>query len=195
MVPVAAKRRMSEDEYFKLLEESGERLEYWDGVVEGMSGSSPVHSLIESNLFGEMFKRLDGTDCFALSPNQAIFVAARSAYFFADLSVVCGKADWVEKRGIGCLINPSVVVEVLSPSTSMKDEMVKFHAYTALKSVREYLLVSADQYGVKLHERATGDAIWKTSIFQDLDDEFELKSCGVRLKVRDVYGPRVIFEA
>lgn len=185
---------MSEDEYFKLLEQSGERLEYWDGLVEGMSGSSPVHSLIESNLFGEIFKRLDGTDCFALSPNQAIFVAARSACFFADLSVVCGKPDWAEKCGIGCLTNPSVVVEVLSPSTSMKDEMAKFYAYTSLKSVREYLLISTDQYGVKLHERAHGDEIWKTSIFQDPLDEFELKSCGVRLKVRDVYGPRVVFD-
>jgi len=195
MTPVANKRRMSEEEYFELLETSGERLEYWDGVVEGMSGSSPLHSLIESNLFGGVFKRLDGTECFALSPNQAIFVAARSAYLFADLSVVCGKADWVDRRGIGCLTNPSVVVEVLSPSTSMKDEMDKFHAYTSLKSVREYLLISADQYGVKLHERSSGDEIWKTSIFQDLDDEFELNSCGVKLKVRDVYGPRVVFEA
>ena len=184
---------MSEDEYFKLLEESGERLEYWDGVVEGMAGASPEHCLIESSLFAAVAKKLDGSDCIAMTSNQAIFIAAKSAYYFADLSIVCGKPDWVDRRGIGCLINPVVVVEVLSPSTSMKDESDKFHAYTSLKSVREYVLVYADRYSVKLHERSSGDEIWKTSIFQDLEDEFELRSCGVRLKVRDVYGPRIVF--
>ena len=195
MVPVAAKRRMSEDEYFKLLEESGERLEYWDGVVEGMAGGADAHYEIESQLFGELFVRLKGTNCSVLTTNQAIYIATRKVVLFADMSIVCGQKESLAQRGISCLTNPSVVVEVLSPSTSMKDEMVKFHAYTSLKSVREYLLVSADQYGVKLHERATGEEIWKTSIFQDPEDEFELKSCGVRLKVRDVYGPRVVFEA
>jgi Uma2 family endonuclease len=195
MVPVAAKRRMSEDEYFKLLEESGERLEYWDGVVEGMAGGSEEHCAIESRLFGEIYKRLEGTDCSVVTTNQAIFVATRDAYVFADMSIVCGKEERVSRRGISCLTNPAVVIEVLSASTAMNDEMDKFHAYTSLKSVREYLLVSSDRYGVKLHERSSGNEIWKTSIFQDPEDEFELKSCGVRLKVRDVYGPRVVFEA
>ena len=195
MVPVVTKRRMSEEEYFELLEQSGERLEYWDGVVEGIAGGSEEHCALESRLFGEIYKRLEGTDCSAVTTNQAIFVPSRDAYVFADMSVVCGKEERVSRRGISCLTNPSAVVEVLSPSTSMKDESDKFYAYTSLKSVREYLLVYADRYSVKLHERSSGDEIWKTSIFQDLEDEFELKSCGVRLKVRDVYGPRVVFEA
>jgi len=195
MVPVVIKRRMSEEEYFELLEQSGERLEYWDGVVEGIAGGSEEHCALESRLFGEIYKRLEGTDCSAVTTNQAIFVPSRDAYVFADMSVVCGKEERVSRRGISCLTNPSAVVEVLSPSTSMKDESDKFYAYTSLKSVREYLLVYADRYSVKLHERCSGDEIWKTSIFQDLEDEFELKSCGVRLKVRDVYGPRVVFEA
>ncbi len=187
------KRRMSEDEYFELLEKSGERLEYWDGVVEGLAGGTDEHYEIESQLFGELFLRLKGSHCTAMTTNQAIYIASRKAIVFADMSVVCGPKENVAQRGISCLTNPSVVVEVLSPSTSMKDESDKFHAYTSLKSVREYLLVFADRYCIKLHQRSSGDEIWKTSIFQDLDDEFELKSCGVRMKVRDAYGPRVVF--
>jgi len=195
MVPVATKRRMSEEEYFELLETSGERLEYWDGVVEGMAGGADEHYEIESQLFGEFFVRLKGTNCSAMTTNQAIYIAKRKTVVFADMSVVCGPKENVPHQGISCLTNPSLVVEVLSPSTSMKDESDKFYAYTSIKSVREYLLVYADRYSVKLHERSSGDEIWKTSIFQDLEDEFELKSCGVKLKVRDVYGPRVVFEA
>ena len=195
MVPVFTKRLMSEEEYFELLEKSGERLEYWDGVVEEMAGGDDEHYAIESQLFGEFFVRLKGSNCSAMTTNQAIYIASRKAVVFADMSVVCGPKENVAQRGISCLTNPSVVVEVLSPSTSMKDESDKFHAYTTLKSVREYLQVFADRYCVKLHERSNGDEIWKTSIFQDLDAEFELKSWGVRLNVRDVYGPRVVFEA
>jgi len=185
---------MTEDEYFELLEKSDERLEYQDGVVEGMSGASPEHNDIESQLFGELFGRLSGSNCAVLTPNQALFVPSRNAYYFADLSVVCGQPERVMRRGIGCLTNPTVVVEVLSPTTSMKDESDKFYAYTALKSVREYLIVFSDRYCVKLHERSTSDEVWKSTIYQELDEEFELKSCGVKLKLRDVYGPRIAFD-
>ena len=195
MVPVVPKRRMSEEEYFELLEKSGERLEYWDGVVEGMAGGSGAHCDIESNLFSEFSRRLAGSDCSAMTTNQAIYVASRDVYLFADLSVVCGKKERVVRRGISCLTNPAVVVEVLSPSTVFKDESDKLYAYTSLKSVREYLIVFADRYCVKLHERMHADEIWKVTVFQDLDDEIELKSCGVQLRVRDVYGPDAVLES
>lgn len=185
---------MSEDEYFELLEKTGERLEYRAGVVEGMAGASAEHNEIESQLFGALFQQLQGSNCAVLTPNQALYIPTRDAYYFSDLSVVCGKAERVMRRGIGCLTNPAVVVEVLSPSTSMKDESEKFYAYTSMKSVREYLIVYADRYWVKLHERRGPDEVWKTTLYQGLDEEIELKSCGVRLKVRDVYGGRVSFE-
>jgi Uma2 family endonuclease len=194
MVPVIPRQRMSEDEYFELLEATGERLEYVAGVVDGMSGETQAHNEIESNLFGQIFIRLTNTGCVALTPNQLIHVASQDSYRFADLSVVCGKTEYVLRRSIGCLTNPGVVVEVLSARTSMKDESDKLYAYTSMKSVREYLIVFSDRYFVKLHERRSPDEVWKTTMYKDLDEEFELKSCGVRLKVRDVYGPRVSFE-
>lgn len=182
---------MTEDEYFELLETTGERLEYWDGVVEGMAGGSDEHYEIESHLFGELFDRLRGGNCSILTTNQAIYIASRKAFVFADMSIVCGPKERISHRGISCFTNPSVVVEVLSPTTTSKDDGDKLHAYTSLKSLREYLLVSSSEYQVKLYERSSGDEIWKASIYRDLDEEVHLKSCGVRLKVRDVYGPRV----
>jgi len=158
-----------------------------------MAGGTEEHSLIEANLFGQIFKRLEATSCLPLTSNQAIYIGSRSAFVFADLSVICGGEQRVQHRGISCVTNPSVVVEVLSPSTSMKDEGDKFHAYTSLKSIREYLLVSASEYSIKLHAQSSADESWKTTIYRELDDEFELKSCGVRMRVRDVYGPRVSF--
>lgn len=160
-----------------------------------MAGGTDEHYEIESHLFGELIDRLKGKDCAVKTTNQANYIPARQAFIFADMSVVCGKKENVTHRGISCATNPSIVVEILSPSTSMKDEGDKFHAYTSLKSIREYLLVSASEHLIKLHKRSSGDEMWMTTIYRELDEEFELKSCGVRMRVRDVYGPRVAFEA
>ena len=194
MVPMVHKRRMTEDEYFQLLETTGERLEFQAGIVEGMAGASPEHNDIESQLMSAFLLRLQGSDCTLLTPNQALYVSARNSFYFADLSVVCGAPERVMRRGIGCLTNPVVVVEVLSATTWTKDEGDKFFAYTTLKSLRTYLIVFSDRYCVKLHERTNSDEIWRTSIYTGLDEEFEIKSCAIRLKVRDVYGPRIQFE-
>jgi Uma2 family endonuclease len=193
MNPVFVPQRMTEDDYFELLERTGERIEYWDGVVEGMAGGANEHYEVESNLFGELFVRLKGSGCAAMTTNHAIFIPARKAYVFADMSIVCGAKEMVTHRGIGCLTNPTVVVEVLSPSSSLKDATHKLLAYTTIKSVREYLLVSTDKYLVTMYSRASSDEVWATTLYSELDEEFELKSCGVRMRVRDVYGDRVQF--
>lgn len=184
---------MTEEEYFTLLSLGEQRLEYWAGVVDGMAGGSNEHCDIESNLLAEIVKRLDGTTCKVSTTNQAIYVAARNTYVFADLSIVCGPKERITKQGVSCLTNPVTVFEVLSPSSVLKDEYDKFHAYTALRSVREYVIVSTDRYGIKLHERRQADEIWKVTLYEKLGDEFELKSCGIRMKVQDVYGGEVVF--
>src|ERR1700716_2525193 len=100
---------MSEDEYFEMLEKSIDKYEYWNGVAVAMAGVLPNHVRIEGNIFGELFQRLRGKECLPSGANQAVRLAGSKGYVFPDVSVVCGKPEYVIKRGIGCLLNPVVV--------------------------------------------------------------------------------------
>ena len=187
MAVVPKRNPITEDAYFEMLEKSDVRLEYWAGTVVGMAGASDEHCDIEMNLTEAILPQMKGSDCKARSANQAVYVASRNAYVFPDLSVTCGKMDRVERRGISCLLNPTVIFEVLSPSTSSRDETEKLFAYTSLRSVREYVIVYADRYCVKVHARSHPDEMWKTSLHEKLDAQFVLASCGVALKLMQIY--------
>jgi Uma2 family endonuclease len=187
MAVVAKRTPVTEDAYFEMLEKSEIRLEYWAGTVVGMAGASDEHCDVEMNLTEAILPQLNGSDCRARSANQAIYIPTRNAYVFPDLSVTCGKMERVEHRGISCLLNPTVIFEVLSPSTSSRDETEKLFAYTSLRSIREYVIVYADRYCVKVHSRTQPDEIWKTSLYEKLDAEFVLASCGVVLKMMQIY--------
>jgi Uma2 family endonuclease len=86
---------------------------------------------IEANILGELFQRLRGKICRPLGSNLAVRLAGAKAYVFPDVTVVCGTPEYVIKGDIGCLLNPSVVVEVLSKSTAARDETGKL-AYAAI---------------------------------------------------------------
>jgi Uma2 family endonuclease len=188
MAVVAKRTPVTEDAYFEMLEKSEIRLEYWAGTVVGMAGGSPEHCRLETNLVGEIFQQLKGRPCEAFTGNQSVYVTSRDAYVFPDVSIVCGRPEWITRRGIGCLLNPTVLIEVLSPSTSNKDETAKLLAYTTMRSVREYVMVYADQCLVKLFARSQADEVWKLTIYSKPDEVLELASCGVKLGLDEIYG-------
>jgi Uma2 family endonuclease len=94
------------------------------------------------NIVGELFQQLRGKNCRPLGSNQAVKLAASCGYVFPDVTVVCGKPEYIVKRSIGCLLNPSLVVEVLSSSTAALDQTDNLLAYTAMRTIREYLSLS-----------------------------------------------------
>jgi len=148
---------MTEDAYFDMLEKSIDKYEYWDGVAVAMAGAQPDHATIEMNIGGELFQQLRGKNCIPRNSNQAVKLAGSKGYVFPDLTVICVKPEFVHIRGIGCLLNPTVIAEVLSPSTATLDETQKLLAYSALPSVREYLVVSSDRCMVKLYFRSSSE--------------------------------------
>ena len=179
---------MSEDAYFEMLEKSLHRYEYWYGGAVAMAGAQPDHVRVEGNIFGEFFQKLRGKNCLPLVSNQAVKLAAGRGYVFPDVTVVCGKPEYIIKRGIGCLLNPTVVVEVLSPSTAAMDETDKLLEYTAMRTVREYLVVSSDRYAVKLFFRGSADETWGVRPYGLLTDTVNIESCGCSLTLAEIYA-------
>jgi Uma2 family endonuclease len=188
MASPALQITMSEDAYFELLEKSIDKYEYWNGVAVLMAGAQPNHVRIEGNIFGELFQKLRGKECRPLVSNQAVKLAGSRGYVFPDVTVVCGKPEYVIKRGIGCLLNPVVVAEVLSPSTASTDETEKLLEYTGIKSIREYLVVSSDRMALKIFARKSGDETWSARAFRLPADSVELESCGCSLTLEEMYA-------
>jgi Uma2 family endonuclease len=188
MLQALTHQTMSEDEYFEMLEKSVDKYEYWDGIAVAMAGAQPDHVSAEGNIFGELFQQLRGSDCRPKGSNQAVKLSGNKGYVFPDITVVCGKPEYVINRGIGCLLNPVLVVEVLSRTTANIDETDKLLAYTSIRTIREYLVVHSDQYMVKLYSRRTSDELWNVRLFGGLDDLVTLESCGCRLTLAEIYA-------
>ncbi|HEY0172639.1 MAG TPA: Uma2 family endonuclease [Pyrinomonadaceae bacterium] len=179
-------RRYTLEEYLELDRTSEERLEFWGGEVFCMSGGSEAHVEIESNLVAFLKPQLRGRGCRAFIGNIRIKVPSAPPYRYADFSALCGKAVFEEIGGVDALINPQLIVEVLSPSTEAYDRGDKFTHYQSIPTLLEYLLVAQHRPHVTRLLRQD-DGTWNHSQFNDLDSTVLLDSLGLDLPLTEIY--------
>ena len=184
------KRRYTLEEYFELERKSEERFEFWDGEVFCMSGVSREHDQIESNLNFHLRAKLAGRKCRAFLANMRLKVPSAPPYRYADLSALCGEAKFEEIGGVDALLNPSLLIEVLSPSTEAYDRGDKFTHYKSIPCFDEYLLVA--QHRPHLVRR--DDGAWVHNEYNDLEATPRLSSLDCELSMREVYE-NVSFDA
>ena len=118
------------DEYFALEHVGDVRYEYWNGEIFCMSGGTRRHGRIASNVHYRLRQRLDGGPCSAFTADTAILSPALPPYRYPDASVTCGELEFKNVQGVDALVNPVLIVEVLSPSSAMRDQEARFTAYT-----------------------------------------------------------------
>lgn len=180
------------DEYLSLERQSEIRHEFLDGFVYAMAGESPAHSVICFNLAAALGPQLRGTDCRGFSPNMKVRAGESGLYAYPDLVVVCGEPQFHDKRG-DILVNPSVIFEVLLPSTEAYDRGEKFERYKGLATLRDYILVSQDRPRLELFSR-TPEGTWEKSEVTGLESALALDSVNCRIALADIYD-RVDFGA
>lgn len=150
-------RLLSWEEYVALQETSIEKLEYLDGVVYNMTGGTFNHAALQSETITTLSNQLRGRPCRVLSSDMRLRVTSRNAGLYPDASIVCGRP---ELRDHGrTLLNPLVIVEVLSPSTEEYDRGAKFAQYAQLPSLREYLLIDTTRASIEQRVREE-DGSW-----------------------------------
>lgn len=159
MEPVAQKS-LSLDEYNNLEEENSLRYEYHNGQVYAMAGGDPKHSLIASNMLGTLSNALLKKSCYVFNSDAKYYVASANKSLYPDVSVVCGQPQRSEKDK-RALINPILLVEVLSESTAAYDKGLKFHTYGLLPSLCEYVLIEQDIQMVQTFYRKTPSDPWQ----------------------------------
>ena len=184
MATVAAQTYFTPEEYIALERKAEYKSEYFDGHIIAMSGASRAHNRITLDISTELNLQLRGKDCEVFSSDMRVRSGDSDAYFYPDVVVVCGKQEF-EDVVLDTLLNPILVVEVLSP-----DIGEKFPRYKQLASLQEYLLVSQDSVRVEHHRRHV--AQWILSHYRALDEVLLLPSIGCQLSLRDIYR-RVTF--
>lgn len=175
---------VSVEEYVALDRSSDVRWEYVDGRALAMAGASPRHNAIVMNLALALGNALRGKECFPLGSDQKIETVATSAFHYPDLSVVCGKPR-SSTRDPHAITNPTVLIEVASPSTSDYDRGAKFDHYATIPELRELLVVFTDTKRVEHRERA-GDGRWIVTHL--VGGEVRLDSIDVSLGFDEIYA-------
>ena len=180
-------RRYTLEEYLELDRTSEERLEFWDGEIFCMSGGSEWHYEIESNIHSFLKTSLRARGCRVFTGNVRVKVPSAPPYRYADVSALCGEAAKFEEiGGVDALVNPQLLVEVLSPSTENYDRVDKFTHYKSIPTLREYLLV-AQQHPHVTHLFKDEDGKWIHTEANDLGASLHLHSLGFELPLSEIY--------
>lgn len=150
-VPV---QRLAYAEYVALEATSDVKHEYLRGEVWAMAGGTPEHGRVQANLIREIGLALGRRPCVVFSSDVRVRIDASDRTTYPDLSVVCGKRE-VSKIDPHAIVNPVVVVEVLSESTERDDRGEKFAHYRRLSSLQEYVLVAQESRRIEVFRRST----------------------------------------
>jgi Uma2 family endonuclease len=183
--------KLTEEQYLALERAAEFKSEYFDGEMFAMSGASMQHGRLQRNLISALSNDLRDSECEAFGSDLRVRVSGRM-YTYPDISVVCGKPLLADDQQ-DVLLNPVVIVEVLSPSTEKYDRGLKLQHYRTIATLQEYILV--DQTQVRIEQYTRQDtAVWTVRDHQSLDAELTLPSIGVSLSMRHIYD-RVEFPA
>jgi Uma2 family endonuclease len=173
-------------EYVELERESGKRYDFHDGMVYAHAGGSINHSMISFNVsFNlELEIRKKEKKCRTFGSDTKVGIETRNSYLYPDILVICGKID-KSKTEAEAVVNPSLVVEVLSKGTSDYDRSEKFDKYRSLDSLKEYVLVSQEKPIVEIFERVND--LWRIVKIEGLEEKVYFNSVGVEIEMAEIY--------
>jgi Uma2 family endonuclease len=179
------KTYLTPEQYLEIERQAEFKSEYYQGEMFAMAGAVRVHNLLGGNVFAQLHTQLRGRQCEVYSNEMRVRVGAMGLYTYPDIVVVCGEPQFLDDH-IDTLLNPTIIGEVLSPSTEAYDRGKKFAHYRALDSLREYVLIASDRVQVERYSRQPGGQ-WLLTAVNRLEDTIELESAGCTLSLADVY--------
>lgn len=156
------------------------------GHVVAMAGASIDHLTIASNLMGEIYASLRGKECRVYASDLCVKAEECESYFYPDLTVSCGDNRYTADNP-PALLNPSVIIEILSQSTAARDRGEKFQCYLSIPSLREYILVSSHTPRIEHYTRCE-DGRWFLSIWVGLGAMFTSETLGAEIPIRGIYA-------
>lgn len=176
---------LTPEQYLEIERAAENRSEYLAGSMYAMSGSSFDHAFLVTNTLSALHAQLRGKECAAFAADLRLFVREHDLITYPDVFVTCRPFQVLDGRK-DTMLDATVIIEVLSPSTKNYDRGEKFIFYRALPSFREYLLLSQDKVRAEHHVRQS-DGAWLMREYSSLSGEITLPSIGCHVRLQDVY--------
>lgn len=184
MATLGAQTIYSPEEYLYLERKARFKSEYLRGEILAMSGASLSHTRITLDIATELNIQLREKECEAVTNDMRVKTMPIVSYFYPDIVIFCGEPQF-EDETFDTLLNPVVIIEVLSPSTELYDRTEKFNYYKQIPTLQEYMLVSQDKVNIEHHLKQNEE--WKLNEYHALEDTLTLSTIGCSLALRDVY--------
>jgi Uma2 family endonuclease len=178
------KTYLTPEEYLTVERQNEYKSEYIDGEMVAMTGASRKHSIIALNIAAEIHRQLRGRPCEGYISEMRVRIPKRG-YVYPDVVVVCGEPQ-LEDDYFDTLLNPTVIIEILSESTERYDRTRKFAFYRTIESLAEYVLVAQDEHRIEQYTKQP-DGRWLLTDHRGPEDSVELTSVQCTLALREVY--------
>ncbi len=179
-------RYYTPEEYLALELAAEYKSQYVDGEIFAMTGNQPWHIKVAGNIFAGLHSRLRGRPCDLYFSEMRLRVKAGGMYTYPDVMALCGQAKYETTENPHSLLNPQVIVEVLSPSTEAFDRGGKFARYRLLESLTDYVLVSAERMQIE-HFVRQPDGRWMMSEYNEPHHQLPLVSVEAVLPLSEIY--------
>lgn len=176
---------LTEEQYLRLERLAETTSEFYDGQMFAMAGGSPNHALL-ANSIGALLYRQVPSGCRVFSSDLRIKVSSAGLYTYTDCSVVCGELQYSGDQQ-DVIVNPLLLVEVLSPSTEGYDRGKKFEFYRSIESLREYLIVHQDRQHVERHSKQD-DGSWLLRDHRGPDGLVAIARLNIQIPLAELYA-------
>lgn len=190
-IPAYSKDRYTIEEYLEMENVATEKHEYYKGEIFAMSGAKLHHNIIATNILAKLHHKLEGKPCRPFGSDMRIHIPKNTLFTYPDISVMCGEIESRDNDDMN-FINPTVIIEVLSPSTKNYDRGEKFRLYRDIPSLKEYILVDSESISVEaFHINSSGH--WELSEYRDISYSLNIRAIDVVLSLSEIYaGTRLI---
>jgi Uma2 family endonuclease len=177
---------ITEEEYIQRERASTSKHEYYRGHIYAMAGASEEHNLIAMNIAAILRARVRGTTCRAYPSDMRLKVLQTGLNTYPDFTVVCGPPQFTNPEKRDTLTNPSLIIEILSPSTESYDRGEKFQHYRTIDSLQEYLLVAQNKHRIERFVRNDSNE-WVLSDIAGIEASLSLHTLQTQIPLAEIY--------
>ncbi len=184
--PIAkySKEKVSIQEYLVFERAASEKHEYHQGEIFAMSGAGRRHNILFSNLFISLGSLLKGRPCFPYGSDMRLYIPQNTLFTYPDISIYCGEMKQLDDDNA---MEPTVIIEILSPSTKDYDRGSKFKLYREIPTLKEYIMVDTESINVEVF-RLNDAGRWELEEYKTADEKLVFSSISLILPVRDIYA-------